>query len=301
MAKLPLVSICIPAYNSEAFVGEAILSAVRQNYKNIEIIIVDNCSTDSTRRIIEKLAKKNNKIKSYVNRQHVCMYDNFNRTLDYAKGDYIKFLCADDLLHETCVEKFAGVMERHKDVGIVTCRDLTVDENGRKIASYHPMKKSGPMKGTKVIRKMYRRALGDCCNSPTHIMFRRQGNCKFSNFHQDGWGNDTLKWMEILSSSNYYFIDEELICNRVHPTAASTDIKKQKRQFQEYYDYFQFFRRKSGLYFSPIDDLIFSLNFLERLDAESFDIDEIADGYGIFGQAVLQLHTFISIIPKRKK
>lgn len=52
----PLVSILIPVYNREKYIGEAIESAINQTYKNIEVIIVDNCSTDNTWKILQDLS-----------------------------------------------------------------------------------------------------------------------------------------------------------------------------------------------------------------------------------------------------
>ncbi len=62
-----LVSILIPTYNRELFIGEAIESAINQKYKNLEIIIVDNCSKDKTNEIINNYLKLDNRIKYYKN------------------------------------------------------------------------------------------------------------------------------------------------------------------------------------------------------------------------------------------
>lgn len=101
--KQPLVSIIIPVYNSEKFVEEAVLSAVNQTYKNIEIIVVNDGSTDGSQSIIEQLAAKYSSIRYFRQlNQGACVAR--NRGITEAKGKYIKFLDADDLLVSDALE-----------------------------------------------------------------------------------------------------------------------------------------------------------------------------------------------------
>ena len=99
----PLVSICIPTYNREDSICDALNCAVNQTYKNIEILVSDNCSTDNTVNLVKKI--KDPRIKIVVHKKNLGMIPNWNFCIQEAKGKYVKFLHSDDLIDSTCVEK----------------------------------------------------------------------------------------------------------------------------------------------------------------------------------------------------
>lgn len=101
----PLVSILIPVYNAENYVAEAIESALNQTYKNIEIIIVDDGSTDKSWEIIESYRKKYpNIIKTYQQENKGACAAR-NKAFELSSGQYIQYLDADDLLAENKIEE----------------------------------------------------------------------------------------------------------------------------------------------------------------------------------------------------
>src|SRR5947209_3511484 len=100
MKRRPKIAICIPAYNEERYIYSSIMSALNQTYKNFIIHIFDNVSTDDTLKIIKKIKDPRLVIHKY--NKHVSMFENMNRCLTVKNIDYIKILCADDLLEKTC-------------------------------------------------------------------------------------------------------------------------------------------------------------------------------------------------------
>ncbi|BAY66030.1 family 2 glycosyl transferase [Calothrix brevissima NIES-22] len=97
----PLVSIIIPCYNSQAFLKEAIASAIAQSYSHTEIIVVDDGSTDSSIEIIRAFGDR---IRWETGKNRGAPLAR-NRGIELAKGEYIKFLDADDVLLPDCIEK----------------------------------------------------------------------------------------------------------------------------------------------------------------------------------------------------
>lgn len=96
----PLVSVIIPSFNAEDTIQDTVNSVLNQSYKNIEIIIVDDHSTDKTIEIIEEISKANSKVQSHV------LDKNFggpakprNLGIEQSKGEYLAFLDADDIWH----------------------------------------------------------------------------------------------------------------------------------------------------------------------------------------------------------
>ena len=99
-----LVSILIPVYNRVNLVGETIDSALCQTYKNIEIIIVDNCSTDGTWELLQNYALKDKRISIFKNEKNIGPVRNWKCCIDKAKGKYAKILFSDDLISNNCIE-----------------------------------------------------------------------------------------------------------------------------------------------------------------------------------------------------
>lgn len=114
-----LVSILIPVYNRESLIGETIDSALNQTYKNIEIIIGDNCSTDNTWQIIQEYRQNDSRIKAFQNKTNIGPVKNWKRCIDEASGKYGKILWSDDLIAPDFIEKTVPYLEDHQDVGFV--------------------------------------------------------------------------------------------------------------------------------------------------------------------------------------
>ena len=104
--ELPIISVVIPTYNNNLHIKECVDSAVNQSYRNLQIIVTDNASTDNTFEICKELAKKDSRIELYQNKQNVGPVLNWKKGIERAKGRYIKILFSDDLLHEKCLEEF---------------------------------------------------------------------------------------------------------------------------------------------------------------------------------------------------
>src|SRR6266849_5919778 len=109
------VSICLPAYNHGAYLGAAIESALSQTWTDLEVVVSDNCSTDDTRQVVEAYAKRDARVRYSLGENHVPMHDNFNRCARLARGAYLKYLCADDVLEPQCVKRMLAALEANPD------------------------------------------------------------------------------------------------------------------------------------------------------------------------------------------
>lgn len=131
MKDKPLVSVLMPVYNSEKYLEEAIESILNQTYKNFELIIVDDLSTDNSWNIINKYARKYRKIKSIRVKKWLSIGAMRNKLLSLAKGKYIVWMDSDDISVKTRIEDQVNFMEENKEV--VTCGGYLeyIDENGK--------------------------------------------------------------------------------------------------------------------------------------------------------------------------
>lgn len=126
MLTNPLVSIIIPLYNSEKFIIETINSALNQTYKNIEIIIVDDGSTDNSRLIVKEL--NNTKIR-LISVPNGGASKARNIGIKNANGMYVQFLDADDILSENKIEEQVKLFETNKQIDLCFCRTIVFTFN----------------------------------------------------------------------------------------------------------------------------------------------------------------------------
>ncbi|WP_221644658.1 glycosyltransferase, partial [Nostoc sp. UCD121] len=115
----PLVSICIPTYNGERFIAEAINSVLCQTYPNIEIILSDDNSTDSTIKVAKSFNQKLSFDFSIFEHSQYGLAHNWNFSISQAKGKYIKFLFQDDLLEPNAIEEMVNLAEQDEEIGLV--------------------------------------------------------------------------------------------------------------------------------------------------------------------------------------
>jgi teichuronic acid biosynthesis glycosyltransferase TuaG len=114
MIKKPLVSILVCTFNAENFFDLTIDSIINQTYKNIEILILDNNSKDSTRKIIGKYQKKDKRIKSFFLKKNLGAYGGLNFLLNQTKGKYIAIADHDDIYHQKKIEKQVIFLEKNR-------------------------------------------------------------------------------------------------------------------------------------------------------------------------------------------
>ena len=127
-----LVSIIMPMFNSEAFVLEAINSVLSQTYTKWELIIVDDCSTDTSVVLVEGISIKETRIRLLKNETNSSAAISRNKAIEASKGDYIAFLDADDLWLPNKLEVLTYVLSKNKaDVCFSSYEQI--NENGNKL------------------------------------------------------------------------------------------------------------------------------------------------------------------------
>jgi glycosyltransferase involved in cell wall biosynthesis len=100
----PLVSVVLCTYNGEKYIVEQLLSIVKQTYNNIELIILDDASTDQTREIVTNFQQTDSRIKLFINDTNIGYNKNFEKAIGLASADYIAISDQDDIWEETKIE-----------------------------------------------------------------------------------------------------------------------------------------------------------------------------------------------------
>jgi glycosyltransferase involved in cell wall biosynthesis len=209
----PKISVCIPVKNGGAFLPLAVESVLQQASEGVELVIADNCSTDGTTKWIEEKAVRAPLIRYYKNPFDIGMTANFNACVRRAKGEYIKFLCADDLLLPGCLQRMSRVLDSDLRVQLVVGARMIIDENGKKIGVKRYASKNVTQPGRHVINRCIFGA--NYIGEPSAVMFRRDAG-------QRGFNEslsqlmDLEMWLHLLEQGFMASLADEVCAVRQH-------------------------------------------------------------------------------------
>lgn len=125
-----LVSICIPTYNGEKYLQEALDSVKAQTYKNIEVIISDDNSIDKTIEICTQFQREVDFPVHIFSHTPDGIGANWNNSIEKANGNYIKLLFQDDVLKDNCIETMLSILKKN-NLEVVVCKREIIDEDSR--------------------------------------------------------------------------------------------------------------------------------------------------------------------------
>ncbi len=129
MSAVPKISIIMSVYNGEDYLAEAVESVLQQTMKEFELIVINDCSTDGTGEILDRYAKKDERVKVYTNEENLRLPSSLNKGMEYATGKYIARMDADDICLPKRLERQYRFMEENPDVALSSCRFMTL-KNG---------------------------------------------------------------------------------------------------------------------------------------------------------------------------
>lgn len=216
MKKNNLVSVIIPTYNVERFIKQALESVVMQTYKNIEIIVVDDCSSDLTMEIVEKIKEESDKtIVIYRQNRNMGVAYARNKAMELANGRYIAFLDSDDYWEENKLEKQLALIKETDATLCYTAIDM-VDEEGRQLKKIRNIP----------IKLDYAYLLRNTAIATSTVLVDLK---KISNFKMplQRSGQDYATWLKILRECKCAVGVNEVLCH-YRQTTNSLSSKKYK-------------------------------------------------------------------------
>jgi glycosyltransferase involved in cell wall biosynthesis len=237
----PLVSICIPVYNAEKTIGKTIASILNQKYKNLEITVVDNCSTDSTVKIAQSF--NDPRIRIVLNMVHFSLGEyNWNRCFAYANGEFLAIFHADDIYLPDMVSRQIETFKMYPSVGGVFSRGNIINEDDDIIGEFKlPPQIMGGIPYT--YEEIFNVVLEYADFLPTSsAMLRRDIYLKLSPFRYDQFGSasDFDMWLRASACAPIVILDEKLMNYRVSKTQGSNVLNRLKTYEADYFKVMDF-------------------------------------------------------------
>lgn len=219
----PSVSICIPVYNGEAFLAETIRSVLEQTFRDFELVILENASTDRSGEIARSFPDP--RIRVERNRETLSQPDNWTRAVQLCRAPLVKLLCADDLLHPRCLELQVPPMRDDPALALVASRRHMIDEQSRVIVPRRGL--GGGLVGTHSGSEVARRVIRNGANpigEPGNVLFRLEQFVTAGGWRSDRrFIMDLDCWMRLLQYGDFLGLPETLAAFRIQRGSVSAE------------------------------------------------------------------------------
>lgn len=247
----PLVSVVIPVYNRADIIKDTIGNVLEQTYKNIELIIVDDGSTDATFEILDKL--KGERVR-FFRQDHLGANAARNLGIEKAKGEYVALLDSADRWDKTKIEKQLNCMQDAPHIDIVFCAEQMKTPDGSFLVPSAEQKKLIAQGRLEEVL-----ARGNCMDTPT-IFFRYDSFKKAGPFDADLPRSQDYEWaLRAVRKCEIFFLDECLVKSNVRKDSISSDTEKLLYAvpmiFHKHYDLFAQYGTGLDYLMTPVMEL----------------------------------------------
>lgn len=245
----PEVSVCIPAYRASEILPATLRSVIAQDHPSFEVVVIDNASGDGTDRAARRFTS-DPRVRFYAFSEYMGLADNWRRAMDLCRGDFVKLVCADDLIHPTALRKQAAVLREDPSVSLVASRRHLIDGEGYVLARSSGLHQlAGRHTANDVARQIVNFGINPI-GEPGSVMFRRSDYEAVGGWDpQRVFNMDIDLFLRILSRGDLFGLKESLAAFRVWTQSLSSHHDEE--QFQEN---LRFIERVRDEYRIPVPD-----------------------------------------------
>jgi len=212
-----LLSIGMPVYNGEKYLIQALDSLLTQSFKDFELIISDNASTDNTAEICKRYLEKDNRIKYYRNKVNIGGVANFNNLINYATAPYFMWAAYDDMWEPSYISKLINIMESDKSIVLAFSVIDSIDEDGKQIRVYPKILKLSSSET--IFKRLFKFIMFEESDGKANLIY---GIMRLDRLKEIGGFNktlgefaaDDLSLFSMLFKGNFCIIDELLFHKR---------------------------------------------------------------------------------------
>jgi glycosyltransferase involved in cell wall biosynthesis len=219
----PLVTVICLCYNQERFVAEALFSVMNQTYEAIELIVVDDASTDGSVAIIDECLKEHPQVKFMVNKSNLGNCRSFNQALSLASGKYIIDLAADDVLLDTRIEKQVSLFESlDSSYGVIFSNAAYINEQSVVVSHHYQTDSKGRAKKSVPFGDVYEQVLQQYFICTPTMMMCKSVLAELCGYDETLSYEDFDFWVRSSRKYKYAYQDEILTFKRKVKGSLST-------------------------------------------------------------------------------
>jgi len=241
MKAVPPISVCVPTYNGGPHLRACLDSVLAQTLTDFEVLIVDDCSTDETLAIAAEYVERDSRFRLIKNERNLGLVGNWNRCIELAQGDWIKFVFQDDLIAPPCLAEMLAASS--PDTWLTVCRRDFIFEDGttEDTRSYYEQHTNSERVfgvnvtyvGPESVCVAAIDLLGvNFFGEPTAIMIRREAFARYGVFNPElSMICDMEYWVRVAVHHGFSYVPKTLASFRVHAgsTSAHHFAKRQYR------------------------------------------------------------------------
>lgn len=284
--KTPLISIIVPNYNHAPFLQQRLDSVFNQSFQNFEVILLDDCSTDTSREILNRY-KDHPKVSNYIvnDINSGLPFIQWKKGIDLAKGEYIWIAESDDYCNATFLEKIMQLFTKNSSIGLGYCQTIDVDEKGADLlhrikytSHFQPniWENNFEMDGRKFVKNYL--SVFNVIPNTSAVVFKKELVCNsvFSNsLLKLRMCGDWLFWIKILLKTSIGFLSETLNYFRDHETISrnhhSLNVKKKRLiEEKEIYEFLKYYNIYDNMRINSFYHRWFSLHRFSSISSFSF-------------------------------
>jgi len=218
------VAVIIPCYNSSKYIRKTLDSVLNQNYKDLEIVAIDDSSKDETKKILESYVPKI-RVLSHPNNANLGQAASSNLGIIETKSDLIAFLDSDDVWYPNKIEEQVRIFQKCSDIGLVYTNGYVIDENDKILYKLLPDDFQEENIRGEILLKCY-------IKTPSTVMVKREELKKaglFKPYLRNGQDHDM--WIRMSEVTKFYYIPNTLAAYRKHPGQISSKRRLWKEGF----------------------------------------------------------------------
>jgi glycosyltransferase involved in cell wall biosynthesis len=247
-----LVSICIPTHNDALVVADAIRSARAQSYAALEIVVLDNASSDDTGDVVRRAAEKDARVRYVRHPRDIGMAGNFSACIAVARGALVQILCADDALEPGAVQALARALMNHPQAVLAACGRQVCDSDLRPLRVARSRARFEEVAGVDLMRECFAR--GNRIGEPSAVMFRRDAGLRgFSTEYSQLV--DLEMWFHLLSRGAAVLLPDALCRVRQHAGQMTAANIRSARLLEDKQRFFRQFAPRIAPMLSWLDTL----------------------------------------------
>ncbi len=225
--SVPKLSVILPNYNHAAYLPRCVEAILNQTYTDLELVVIDDASTDNSREVLADYARRDPRVKFHVNPKNSGVIATLNRALDLARGEYVFGAASDDYILPGYFEKAMALFAAHPEAGIALGQVECVDDDGRvrlvapgpwaEEACYLPPRELAPRM--------------QLCGIPGPVVWRKADFLAAGGYHADlRWHGDWFPLQVVAFRRGVCFIPESTSVVREAPESYSQNQKRKQTQ-----------------------------------------------------------------------